>query len=220
MTKTHMTLLIALLATALSGCSGDDPVSLDPIVVPYQWPDTADKLMENFERAYSTMNIEEYGIVLHEDFKFIFIDYAEVWYKAQDMASTTNMFSGSPGENPDGTYRDPVQSITVNTLIRQTEWEAVPGNDPDFPNTEKALYSVQIVFLLEGGENTITIDCDQLFFVTSEEEDDDGTPRTRYYLAGQQDLLGGGKFNEDATWSAVKMLFRTDEKTWTRVWMS
>jgi len=70
MTKTRIPLLILALAATLSGCSGDDPVSPDPIVVPYQWPDTADKLMENFERCYSTMNIEEYGIVLHEDFKF------------------------------------------------------------------------------------------------------------------------------------------------------
>jgi len=143
---------------------------------------------------------------------FIFIDYAEIWYKTQDMASTTNMFSGSPGENPDGSYRSPVQSIAFNTIIRQTPWETVPGNDPDFPDSEKALYQVQIVFTLDGGDNTITIESDQMFFVTSEEVDDGGTTRTRYYLVGQRDLTGGGKFNDDATWSQVKTLYRAMER--------
>ncbi|MBC8424658.1 hypothetical protein H8E07_11080, partial [bacterium] len=70
---------IIILAAILGGCSGDDPVDPGPVVIPYDWPETAEQLMANFERAYSEMNIDEYGIVLHEDFKFIFIDSMETW---------------------------------------------------------------------------------------------------------------------------------------------
>jgi hypothetical protein len=199
---------IVIAATALIGCS-DDPTGPgnghDPD--PYQWPDTADKLMENFERAYTEMDIDEYGNVLHADFEFIFIDHIETWTRAQDMASTANMFAGNPGQNPDGSYREGVQSIAVNTLIRQTPWEEMPGDDPDFPGHERALYQVIIVFTLEGGTNTITIDCDQQFYVTSGEAMDGGQPRTRYYLVGQRDLDSGGKSNEDMTWGSIKSLY-------------
>jgi len=183
---------LALLVLAGGGCifsPEPDPDPGGPPPDPYIWPDTPDKLMINFERSYAEMNATEYENVLHDDYKFIFIEYVEVWYRQQDIQSTTNKFEGNPGQNPDGSYRDPVQSISINTLIRQTPWEDVPANDPDFPSSKRALYQVQIVFTLEGGENTITVDSDQLFFVKSEEIDQgDGTTRTRFYLYGQRDL--------------------------------
>ncbi|MBU0742908.1 hypothetical protein KKA85_09130 [bacterium] len=183
---------LALTVLAVGGCIfSPEPDSNPPVtpIQPYQWPDTADKLMENFERAYSEMNINEYEIILHEDYKFIFIDNVEIWYRQQDITSTTNMFAGNPGQNPDNTFREGVQSIEINTLIRQTPWEDIPANDPDFPNSERALFLVNIKFILEGGLNTITVSSDQEFFVKSEEVDQgDGTTRTRYYLYGQRDL--------------------------------
>ncbi len=155
---------------------------------PFQWPDTADKLMENFERAYSVMNINEYELILHDDYKFIFIGDAETWYRQQDIQSTTNMFAGNPGEDEHG-YKPGVQSIAINTLIRQTPWESVPADDEDFPNSEQALYQVLMVFTLEGGDNQITVDSNQLFFVKAEEVDQgDGTTKIRYFLYGQRDL--------------------------------
>ena len=198
-----------LVIPAMIGCSSDDPVSPGPPLIPYIWPETADELMVNFERAYTEMHAVEYENALHEDFKFIFIDSAEVWYRQTDLTSTANMFAGNPGTNPDDTYRAPIQSIAINTLIRQTPWTAVPSDDPDFPDTEKALYQVQIIFVHEGGENTMTVQSDHLFFVMPEEIDQgDGSTRTRYFLAGQRDLAGGGgKGGKSRTWGAVKAIY-------------
>jgi len=201
--------MAGLVLLMVGGCSSDDPTSTDPDLF-IDPPDNPNALMVRFERAYEEMNINEYEVILHADFKFIFIDYAEVWYRQTDIQSTANMFNFNPGQNPDGSYRAPVQNIAINTLIRQTPWEDVPANDPDFPDSEKALYQVQIVFTLEGGENTITVESDQLFFVKPEEIDQgDGTMRTRYFLYGQRDLVGGGRGDEGRSWGAIKSLYLT-----------
>ncbi|MBC8423170.1 hypothetical protein H8E07_03515, partial [bacterium] len=121
-----MTAGLALLVLAAGGCifsPESDPDPGGPPAPAWIWPGDAEQLMENFERAYSEMNIIEYEKILHEDYKFIFIDALETWYRQQDIQSTTNMFAGNPGVNPDESYRDPVQSIAINTLIRQTPWE-------------------------------------------------------------------------------------------------
>jgi len=165
--------------------------------------------MTDFERAYAEMDIDAYENVLHEDYKFVFIDHAVVWQRHQDIQSTSNMFGGQPGHNPDGSYRPPVQSIAIDTLIRQTPWEDVPADDPDFPDSEKALYQTRLVLTLEGGEHTLTVQSDQYFFVKPEQVDPgDGTTETRYFLYGHMDLLGGGgKAFAELTWGDIKVMF-------------
>lgn len=201
-----------LLVLCLTGCSDEDPVVPDPADEPYPWPESADELMDNVRLAYDEMDGEAYGIALHDDFKFIFIGHARVWSRATDIASMERMFGGLPGENPDGTYRAPVQGISVVTLTKHTPWQAVPGDDPDFPNSAMAVYEVLIVFTLEGGENTITVDSDQEFYVEDEEVDTgDGTTRTRYQLVGQRDVAPSyPKANEAMAWGEVKSLFDPD----------
>jgi len=175
-------------------------------------PATPDEVMVDFERAYTQMDIDAYDSVLDEGFIFAFIDYDRIWYKAEDMNSTGNMFSGEPGTNPDWSYREGVQSISFYTLIRQTPWETVPPEDPYYPDTERALYQVLIVFTLIGGENTMTVSCDQIFYVKAEEIlQGDGSTRPLYSLAGQLDLPGHGKANEDMTWGHVKSLYYSNE---------
>jgi len=183
---------------------------------PYQWPDTPAKLIENFKQAYAEMNVDEYRNVLHLDYKFIFIDNAEIWTRDEDLRSTENMFAGNPGVDEEGNLRDGVQSITIDKLIQQTPWENVPPTDPDFPDSEQSLFEVRIIFTLEGGANTITVASDQQFYVISEEVDQgDQTTRTRYYLSGQRDLLSNRTVgsieqlkNEDMSWGSVKSLYR------------
>jgi len=184
----------------------------------YQWSETPDELMGTFAQAYGEMSINPYEDILHEDFKFIFIDDVAIWDKADDLASTANMFAGNPGQNPDGSFREGVQSISLNTLIRQTPWEGIHANDPDFPDSERALYQVNIRFTLEGGLNTITVASDQEFYVKAEQIDQgDGTTRTRYFLAGQRDLGYRGKANEDVTWGQVKSLYSPSDMTRARL---
>ncbi len=205
-----MILATACLALALwgaPGCSNEDPFVPDPVDESYPWPETADALMENLARAYEEMDTEEYEAVLHADFAFVFIDYAEVWPRATDITAMESMFVGEPGENPDGSYRTPVQSIAVNRLNRETPWEAVPGDHAYFPGAMTATCEARLVFTLAGGENTITIHSDQEFFVRSEDvEPGAGGKRTRYYLVGQLDVDHSPKSNESMTWGDVKEL--------------
>ncbi len=203
-------LVAILMLLALAGCDSDDPAKPDPDPDPetsYQWPDTREKLMENFEQAYVEMDIDEYDFILHDDFIFIFTD-TEVWTRLQDIQSTTNMFSGEQGEYGDGWAVLGVQSIAVHTFNQIGVWERQEPTHPYFPDTDQGLFDVQIVFYLEGGEHTLTVSSEQLFYVKSEEVDDgEGGTRTRCFLAGQRDLGSGLKTNEDMTWGSVKALY-------------
>lgn len=209
-------LALTCLALALwgpAGCSDNDPVVPDPIDESYPWPDSPDALMANFAHAYEEMDMEEYGVALHADFEFIFINYEEIWLRAADTASTAVMFAGEPGVNPDGYARDGVQSIDIQTLNRDTPWTDMPGDDTYFPGTKMAVFSVKVVFTLEGGNNTITVQSDQEFYVQSEDVAEGGDEiRTRFYLAGQRDLLGDLKANEEMTWGSLKTLYEPQDE--------
>jgi len=165
------------------------------------WPDTPVKLMGNFEIAYSTMEFSVYEEVLHEDYKFVFADGLVIWERLDDLRSTENMFAGNPGEDPEtGAIKQGVQSISINTLDQIGDWIHEPETHPHFPDSERALYEVMIVFTLEGGDNTITVDSQQLFYVKSEEIDmGDGTTKTRFFLYGQQDFDDKKKIAESST---------------------
>ncbi len=204
-------LFAAMTAMMTAGCSGDGPVAQDPPDVIIPWPDTPDQLMEELCRAYREMNVFEYSDLLHGDFRFIFIDSVAVWGRGSDLQSTANMFAGNPGQDPEtGEFREGVQSISLNTLTRVTPWEDVPADDSEFPNSEMAGYDVQIVFVLNGGENSITVESGQLFYVASESVGQpDGLPRIEYFLCGQRDFADGGpwKSNPQLSWGGVKSLF-------------
>ncbi len=165
----------------------DPPPPPDSEIV---WPDTPEKLMENFKIAYSGMEIDDYRDILHADYKFVFANGLGTWERDDDLRSTENMFAGNPGEDPDtGAIKPGVQSISVNSLILIDDWVHESPTHPNFPDSERALYDVMIVFTLEGGENTITVDSRQLFYVKSEEIDmEDGTTKTKFFLFGQEDF--------------------------------
>ncbi len=180
-----------VLALALGGCifsPQDDNGPGDTPEPQYKWPATREDLMDNFEQAYSEMNITEYEKILHDDYKFIFTD-TEIWERQQDITSTTNMFNGNQGYDEHGQVVLGVQSISVNTFHQIGTWQTQDPTHPYFPNTDLGLFDVQIVFYLEGGEHTITVTSEQNFYVIEEDvEQDDGTTRSRYFMLGQRDL--------------------------------
>lgn len=198
-TRSLLSAGLLVCALAVGGCifsPQDDPEPTPPPVIVYVWPDTREKLMKNFEQAYGEMNIEEYEKILHPDYKFIFTNN-DIWERQDDIASTTNMFAGRPGEDETG-LRNGVQSIDVNTMVPLGDWAVQPSNHPYFPDSQRILYQVQIVFNLLGDDgsgtpSTITVSSNQFFYLKSEEIDQgDGTTRTRWFLVGQQDQEGEG----------------------------
>ena len=189
-------LAAAALLALIPGCfSSGDPADNDPPDPTYPFPGTAEQLMTNFKNAYDRMNIAEYRNVLHADFLFVFAAGSPVapptgvYTREDDLESTTNMFNGEQGQDQDGTVKPGVRDIEFTQLQRLTDWEDVPGDDLRFPGARRAQYDVRIVFLLETESlNTITIDCQQLFYVKSVTEPVDGGTREHFYLIGQQDL--------------------------------
>ena len=185
-TRLWLAVALGAMVVAAGGCifsPQDDPKPVPPGPgVIWIWPDTPEKLMTNFQNAYAEMDLPHYEEALHEDYKFIFTTN-DIWERQDDIASTSNMFAGNQGSNGFA-----VQSIEIQTLIREGSWTDMPLDHPYFPNSKRATYEVKIVFKLEGGTNTITVSSSQLFYVQAEEVDDDGVTKTRYYLVGQQDM--------------------------------
>jgi hypothetical protein len=196
----HLSCLAALAALVLlaGGCifSPDPDDGAPPPPITYPFPDTAQKLMTNFKTAYDQMNIDEYRNALHTGYIFVFADGSPVapttgiYTREEDLQSTTRMFNGEQGQDPDGQPKAGVRDIEFSQLERLTDWEDVPETDPYFPGAIRALYDVRVVFDLNtDATNTITVDSQQLFYLKSiDEEQTDGSTKTHFYLIGQQDL--------------------------------
>lgn len=172
-----------------------------------QYPEatTPDQLMENFKNCYDAMDYSTYADkILHPEFKFVFAaDTPEAIAGPtgyldhdQELQTTQNMFEGHTGTDPvTGQVKDPVQDVQFTSLIKSaTDWEAVPSNDPYFPDSLKALYDVDISFVLEGGLNQFRVQSQQLFFVKAVQvQQSDGTLKDIYKLIGQQDFDSGAR---------------------------
>ena len=125
----HLAASIALLVLT-GGCfNSNDPENPDPQPDPYPFADTVEQLMTNFKNAYEEMDIDEYDNVLHEDFLFVFADGSSVappsgfYTRAQDLESTTNMFAGEQGLDPDGIPKPGVRAVSYTHLTLPTNRE-------------------------------------------------------------------------------------------------
>ncbi len=210
----YVIMIVVGLSGLLGGCTSDDPS--DPVndpVVQYIWPNTADKLMVNFELAYANMDIDEYENCLHPDFRFVFTN-GDIWERADDMTSTTNMFAGNLGHDSEGNPRSGVQSIEFIEMTQQLIWDTTRPDHPHFPVSDQALYKVKITFYLDGGMNTITVSSQQLFYAVALEVNQGlGTTRTRYFLCGQQDIESRKSGIETKSWGEIKTFFAEHDKT-------
>lgn len=87
--------------------------------------------MVNFKNAYDEMNIDEYSNTLHTGFIFVFADGSSVapttgiYTREEDLQSTTRMFNGEQGQDPDGLPMPGVRAIEFTELMRLIKWEDV-----------------------------------------------------------------------------------------------
>jgi len=199
----------ALLAVlACGGCSGDDVSDPDPGPV---LPATPEAFMLAFAQAYTDMNLPDYDALVRPQYDFKFLDPVRdtaTWSRELDMTSTERMFNGEPGDLYDGVITCAgVDSIRIAEFIRLTPWETTDPDDPDFPDAERALYQIEIVFHVDAGENSLTVASGQIFYLAAEETaKSDGDRATGYRLCGQRDMRLA-KANENLYWGDIKRMF-------------
>jgi hypothetical protein len=188
-----------VLVALLTGCFGDDDDHDDigpPVPPPYELPDDADGLAADFGIFYSDRDLEHYALILHEDFAFIAQD-GETYDRAGEIEVCNRMFHEMQGN--DGTS---FSNITVEYMLGQNAWSAVPDDDPLFGDVAGAMlrsYDVFISFKISGVALTYEVKGLATFYVLAT---DDG-----YQLLGILDQTYGGKATESICWSHVKALF-------------
>lgn len=192
--------LSLLFMLAASGClfSPDEPDDQgDPPVVEYPFPGTKDQLLTNFKQSYEDMDINEYGKMLHNAYKFILqeedIIGGQLPYdhlnRDDDIAVMTRIFSGNPYLPPDRDPQAAVTEITFSVLDPRTVWE--DSNHPDFPGAEKATFEVDLEFK-RPGSTTILVSGLTEFYVISRDSTVSGVPKQFWQIMGQEDRTDSG----------------------------
>jgi len=189
---------LLLVAMAGSGClfspDNDSKPPPPPPVIPF--PDSADQLIANFKTAYTSMKIDDYRPVLHPQYVFILrpedvpLGESDRFTYAEELAVAENMFSGLPIPRPGDTAVPAISSIAIATLDRQGTWSDMGPSDPDFPNTSRGLYLIQLTFS-RADANTIIVNGQQEFYVASKDSLVGGVTKQYFQLRGQRDLTIG-----------------------------
>ena len=183
---------VLVIMFATTGCLFSPDSSDDgdpPPVDPHVFPDTADKLVRNFERYYGERNLERYREVLSEDYRFINQDNSEYNYD-RELEIADQMFNEVAG---DGGIA--FTEINVEFLNPLGPWEPTPGNDPYFGGAEGSLKrdcDVSIRFKVAGEDLWFVVGGLVKFYVTTRDVEVDGATRTKYELLGQHDQTEGG----------------------------
>jgi hypothetical protein len=176
---------------------------------PTPFPDSADKLVENFVDGYTEREIDYYRSALHPDFKFILNppDGGETYYDYDtDVTIAATMFSGEQGPGDDARPISAIQMVAYPLGV----WEDVPENEPEFGGhgAVKRTYAVDIA-MTRPGYNTFLVQGEVLFYAVRRDSLHDGELRDYWELLGQWDFTAqGGKATENASWSEVKALYR------------
>lgn len=217
-----LVLLVALVC--LTGC-GDKDDGGDGLIVPetrLPFPDTADKLMQNFQTTYETMNFTEltrmmdpaYFTVLKESTCSTFPDVGTTLDLEEETRIHERMFSMRDVTDPQGNLVAGIQAIAFQLFQRQGSWGQSPANEP-IPNAEYALYDVVLVFDRGQAESALIVQGAIKFFVAHRDSVVGGVPKSYYRMIGQMDLTWdqkndrpSGKGTENNAWGSVKALFR------------
>ena len=186
--KILVILIVSALGILVFGCATDTEI-LGPEPGAYRFSATPDILMENFEKAYTAMDLDGYGRLLHEDFIFSFqacdvekLGLSEDHYTREDeLATAAHMFAGTPYVKSGGQVVDPILEIRFLGFKREGDW--VFMNDPEKPGLLKANFLVNI-FMDRGKAGSMSIRGTCVFFVV-------GSESAGYQLIGWVDRTGG-----------------------------
>ncbi|MFH1843527.1 MAG: hypothetical protein ABIF77_10015 [bacterium] len=200
-------LILLLLGSSLTlffGCAGrDDMFQLTP-EYPYVFPDTPEKLMENFVQAYGDRDLEAYSELLHEDFTFVFqpadVEKLQLegdsYTKEDELAVAANMFSGEPVKKADGRILPAIDRIEFLNFEPLGGWEPSP-DQASFPGTLRCPYRVSLA-IRRVGASSLEIEGVSIFHVVSRDVRDDEKRSYAYYqLAGWIDCTQGSEVETD-----------------------
>lgn len=213
------TLVLLAMLICLVGCGGMESSGVDPVVPETRlpFPDTPDKLMQNFQTTYETMSFAELTAMMDTDFRTILqhttIDRFPTVGPTLDVPEETRiherMFSGQSVVDPLGSTVPGIGTIQFQTFVRRGEWAVSPPGDA-IPNTTNALFDV--VFLLDRGQaySTLKVQGAIRFYVTDHDSTVNGVTRPYYRMLGQVDLTSSqfGKGTESVAWGTVKASYR------------
>lgn len=178
------------------------------------FPDTPDKMMQNFQVMYETMNVAElepllsadYAMYLQQDTVDTFPDLGPTLDVAEEQRIHERMFSGHDVTDPDGYLVPGVMSITFQTFVRQGAWvESAPGDV--IPGTPRAVYDVVILMNRGPTQTTLKTQGSLVMYAVSQDSMVDGVATAYYRMRGMADLTGNLKI-EMTSWGIAKGLFR------------
>ena len=215
MLRRHQILWSAVACSLLlltSGCSSDDPTELEEQETVL--PGTPEILLHFFLTAHEEMDIDTYGKLRHEGFKFLLqrddienlglpFDHLN---RDDDIACMTHIFSGEPYLRPNGEVEAGISQITFSILDQRSTWE--PSDHPDFPDAQRALFEVDLEFS-RPAYTTILINGLAEFYVTSRDSLYHGENVQFWQIRGIVDQTNsGGKATESVSWGSLKVLYK------------
>lgn len=186
--KTLVIFILVVTGVLVFGCSPDTEI-LGPEPGAYRFSASPDILMENFEKAYTAMDLEEYSKLLHEDFIFSFqaCDVEKLgiskdhFTREDELITASHMFGRKPYVKSSGQVVAPILEIKFLRFDRAGQWVAM--DDPDKPGLQKGIFQVDIV-MDRGEAGNLSIRGTCVFFVV-------GSERVGFRLIGWVDRTGG-----------------------------
>jgi hypothetical protein len=128
--------LIVLVMVFVGGCMQKDGILNPQVEHYYDNPDTPEKLMLNFVKAYGEMDLNLYEELLHEDFVFQYqpcdienLKLDSPWHgKREELEIAANMFSGESLRKADGRVVPAIEQAELLVDGLEQQGAAVAGH--------------------------------------------------------------------------------------------
>jgi hypothetical protein len=197
---------LLLAALSIFACE-DDPVRNPNDGDPgdaYPATTTPEQVVTNLLKTYDERNYEEYEALLHPDFLF-YLSQGDVangadqrFDRARDLEATYGLFSGEPGQTPDGALQPPIRSIDLRLTPVDSGWTDEVAED--FTGTMVRRYEVDMIIEYAAGKPSCVVGRQE--FYVAPVTNDEGTV---YQLKFWRDLGKDGlKATVCATWGSIK----------------
>ena len=214
---------LMLLALGLAGCSDDkSSVNAPPNGDAFPAATTPEQLIENLEEAITTLDLEEFARLLHEDYRFWFspddIHAAGVtnWSRAEELAAITQMFSGEEGTRGEGESTEVVPAILSFAVSLEIDeaWTDSFDNGPEFADADlRGFLSCNMTVRYIDAERISEVGGGHYLYLAAVLVDVDGALQTQFQIIGWKDV--GSFYKRSSTdtdnWGSLKVRFAPED---------